>query len=43
MSIHQQFIQILIETGDKLSLVDFFKDIPGAKRRRRRRLKDFIL
>ena len=27
MSIHQQFIQILIETGDKLSLEDFFKSV----------------
>jgi hypothetical protein len=27
MSIHQQYIQTLIKTGDKLSLVDFFKNI----------------
>jgi len=42
----QQFIQILIETGDKLSLEDFFKnvhrkfysnyDISFCRRRRRR-------
>ena len=39
----QEYIKDLVQNETKLNLEEFFTDIPGAKRRRRRRLKDFIL
>jgi len=39
----QEYIKDLVQNKTKLNLEEFFTDIPGAKRRRRRRLKDSIL